>query len=231
MLLDGFHLVQAYVDGFGVAGVKLIARASNAAQPEVQAWLNRAPDGAVILQDRLFDELSGVETPVGLLAAVPIPREPSKIPATDGFTVFLDGIQDPGNLGAILRSAAAAGGQAAVLSRQCADPWSPKSLRGGMGAQFLIRIVDRADLAAVLPVFPGRILAMDARGAVSVFRSDLSGPVGFLFGSEGIGIAPALLQLAAQRLRIPMASGVESLNVGAAAAVCFFEWKRRRSDN
>jgi TrmH family RNA methyltransferase len=227
-LLDGVHLLQAYRDAHGMDGVQVIARASHADRGEVRAWLESCPD-AMVVGDGLFDELSEVATPTGLLAAVPIPTQPAARPHEKGFDVLLDGIQDPGNLGSILRSAAAAGGTQVWLSKDCADPWSPKCLRGGMGAQFLLRINDRMDLIATAQTFTGRLIALEAGGADSVFAVDLVGTaIAFVLGSEGRGITPELAKLAHQRARIPMAPGVESLNVGAAAAVCFFEWARQR---
>jgi TrmH family RNA methyltransferase len=227
-LLDGVHLLQAYRDVHGMDGVQVIARASHADRAEVRVGLDRCPD-AIVVGDGLFDELSDVATPTGLLAAVPIPTQPAASPHKGGFDVLLDGIQDPGNLGSILRSAAAAGGTQVWLSKDCADPWSPKCLRGGMGAQFLLRVNDRMELVATAQTFPGRLIALEVGGADSVFGVDLSGSaIAFVLGSEGRGITPELAKLAHQRVRIPMAPAVESLNVGAAAAVCFFEWARQR---
>jgi TrmH family RNA methyltransferase len=179
----------------------------------------------------LFDEISPVETPAGLLAVAPIPQ-PSLGAAADRdrFSVFLDGLQDTGNLGAILRSAAAAGGRDAFLSTQCADPWAPKCLRAGMGAHFHMTLHDRVNLLDVARSFRGRLIAADSRGERSLFEVDLDGTVGFIIGGEGAGISPALLELAAERVRIPMAAGIESLNAAAAATLVFYEWRRHRSE-
>jgi TrmH family RNA methyltransferase len=229
MLLDGPHLLEAYRNAYGMEQIQVIARSSVAERPDIEQWLQVSTQ-PIVLADALFDALSVVETPSGILAAVPIPKaEPSPRPA-EGFAVLLDGIQDPGNLGSVLRSAAAAGGTEAYLSSQCADPWSPKSLRGGMGAQFALRIDDRADLPALARAFRGKLVALDASAPDSLFDLDLSeGKVAFILGSEGGGIDPHLAALVQLRVVIPMRPGIESLNVGAAAAVCFFEWARQRS--
>jgi len=229
MLLDGVHLIDAYVATFGSGDVQLVARASTIDQEQVAARLARVRD-ALVLSDALFDDISPVETPTGLMAVVPVPR-PDYAAKTDRdrFSVFLDGVQDPGNLGAILRSAAAAGGADVFLSPVCADPWSPKCLRAGMGAHFQLALHDRVALLATARSFQGRLIGADSRWGRSLFEADLGGTVGFIIGGEGAGIAPALLELAAERVRIPMAEGIESLNAAAAATVVFYEWRRRRS--
>jgi TrmH family RNA methyltransferase len=228
MLLDGLHLLQAYRDAYGMEQVQVIARSTVAERPEIARWLHTGHQ-PIVLADGLFDALAAVETPSGILAAVPIPKGPAGKPPAEGFGVLLDGVQDPGNVGSILRSAAAAGAAQAYLSSQCADPWSPKCLRGGMGAQFALRIEDRADLPATAVAFDGKLIALDAAASASLFELDLSvGKVAFILGSEGGGIDPRLSALAQLSVGIPMRPGVDSLNVGAAAAVCFFEWARQR---
>jgi TrmH family RNA methyltransferase len=227
-VLDGAHLLEAYRSAFGAERMQVVARASHAERPEVLDWL-RGPAGAVVLADALFDSITQVETSSGLLAMVPVPDAAAIPTRPDGFSVLLDGIQDPGNLGSILRSAAAAGGACAYLSADCADPWSPKSLRGGMGAQFVLRILDRADLVRVASEVTDTLVGLEVRAPRSLFEADLrSRSVAFVLGSEGAGISPGLSALVRHRVRIPMAPGVESLNVGAAAAVCFYEWCRQQ---
>jgi TrmH family RNA methyltransferase len=225
ILLDGTHLIDAYVAAFGAAGITLVARASALDSVETRRW-TLAGEPALVLADGLFNDLSPVETPTGVLALAPIPRQPGQAGA--GFTVFLDGVQDPGNLGAILRSAAAAGAACAVLSPQCADPWSPKCLRGGMGAQFVLAVQDHQDLIASIRAFPGRVLAADSQAATALFEVDLSGTVGFVVGAEGLGISEPVLAVCTGRVRIPMARGIESLNASAAATLLFYEWRRTR---
>jgi TrmH family RNA methyltransferase len=133
------------------------------------------------------------------------------------------GIQDPGNLGAILRSAAAFGFQEALLGPLCADPFSPKALRGSMGAAFLmpLRRIESLTLDG------GRWLALDGgSGAVALDRADLSTPLRILVGNEGHGWQGAALPAFVQRVAIPT-SGVESLNAAVAAGIACYECARR----
>jgi TrmH family RNA methyltransferase len=228
MLLDGAHLIEAYTAVFGPADLQLVVRSSVAETATAGYPAGLDP---IILADALFDEIAPVETPTGLLGVAPIPISPVATAEAErpGFNVFLDGIQDPGNLGAVLRSAAAAGASEAFLSAQCADPWSPKCLRGGMGAHFHLRLHDRVDLPEAARGFPGRLLAADSHGGRCLFEADVGGDIGFILGGEGQGISAPMLAMAAERVHIPMADGVESLNIAAAATLLFYEWRRHRA--
>lgn len=171
---------------------------------------------AVVLSDPVFKSIVSVESPQGVAAEIDIPEPgPVRAPA-----VFLEGIQDPGNVGTILRSAAAFGLKSAILDQGCADPWSPKVLRAGMGAHFVLSIHAVKELAEAMRTFPGRVLCAVPRGGVPLGRAELAGPLGWLFGAEGPGVSEALQKLASERVSIPMAPGTESINVAAAAAIC-----------
>jgi TrmH family RNA methyltransferase len=222
IVLDGIHLVQSYLQQFGAASVQLFVRESAATHPEVEA-LSKGLDVAMLVDDGLLDRASSMQSPAPVVALAPRPAaKPTQRPA-DRFEVLLDDVQDPGNVGAIIRSAAAAGGAAVHLSSKCADPWSPKALRGGMGAQFAIPVEQHEDLASAAPTFGLRLIACGAQAERSVFESDLSGTLGIIIGGEGAGISQPLLRQAHQLLRIPMCEGIESLNAAAAAAVVCYE--------
>ena len=115
---------------FGPDGLQLVTKHSAVEHPEIALLRSAAP--AVTFADALFDQAAPVKSPVGILALAPLPGVRGRS-SRQGFEILLDGVQDPGNLGTILRSAAAAGGTNAYLSQSCADPWSPKALRGAMG--------------------------------------------------------------------------------------------------
>jgi len=161
--------------------------------------------------------------PASLSAALPMRKKEAGEP----FWVLLEAIQDPGNLGSILRSAAAAGAGDVYLSEGCADTWSPKTLRAAMGAHFLLRIHEQSDLAGVARAFSGRVIATTLKAETSLYQTALTGPVAFVFGNEGAGLSDAILKASSERISIPMPGGTESLNAAAAAAVCFFEKVRQ----
>jgi len=225
-LLDGVHLIVAFLERIGSPDMLVIAHSAQA-KPEIQMLLIRLPDvAAIVLSDVLFQELAPVDTPSGILALVAVPELP--LPKSLQCLVLLEAVQDPGNLGAILRSAAAAGVEAAYLSPGCADAWSPKVLRGGMGAHFALSIRECVDLVAAAQAFSGEVVVTCLQGEASLFDLDLSGAVAFVIGNEGAGVSQILQQAATRRVRIPMPGAVESLNAAAAAAVCFFERVRQR---
>lgn len=228
-LLDGPHLVEAAL-AHGAELREVVVAQGAMSRPEIAGLLARCQ--AIdhwCLPDALFARASPVDSPTGILAVMAIPTPAEGLPLA-GDAVVLDKVQDPGNLGTLLRTAAAAGIGTAVLTPGCAQGWSPRVLRAGMGAHFGLRIVDQADPAALLAGYPGQILATGlGPGAVSLFQVDLKGPVAWLFGSEGQGLSPSLAALATRSVTIPLAPGVESLNVAAAAAVCLFEQLRQRS--
>jgi TrmH family RNA methyltransferase len=225
-LLDGMHLIEAYLDAGGKPATFVFAASCPAALRT--PLVGRCPDVTrVDLADKLFGELSPVATPVGVLAEAAWlePCSASRNP----LALLLEDIQDPGNLGSLLRSAAAAGASLAVLSLSCADPWSPKALRGGQGAQFVLPLQQRADLLDWMLTHPALpVVALSLRESPPLFQLDLRGPVGILVGNEGAGLSQAVLDAARHRAKIPMPGHAESLNVAAAAAVALFEVVRQR---
>ena len=224
IILDGVHLVRAYRERFGAGAMQLVVRRSAGNDLEIAALVEGTT--SVTMTDALFDQASPVQSPAGVLALAPLPTV-TTASAGRGFAVLLDGVQDPGNVGTVLRAAAAAGARRAHLSADCADPWSPKCLRGGMGAQFVLEVDQHGSLASVARSLEPRLVACTADATTSLFDADLQGDLAFIVGGEGAGISQELLAMAHQKIRVPMRAGVDSLNVGAAAAVCFYEWLRQ----
>jgi TrmH family RNA methyltransferase len=161
------------------------------------------------------------------VAIIPLPDTPLEEIIT-GSCVVLDGVQDAGNVGAILRTTAAAGIRDIVLGPGCAGPWTPRVLRAAQGAHFSLRIREQPDLVAVLKSYSGISVATVAKDGAPLFDLDVSGDVAWIFGNEGAGITDALAALATRRTTIPLAADTESLNVAAAAAICLFEGVRQR---
>lgn len=228
-LLDGAHLVSA-ASHAGVVFRRVAVTARAMQTPEILRIVESdLPSSCEVLEmpEALLKQLSPVDTPTGIVAEILVPQAP----AADGKSdmLLIEAVQDAGNLGTLLRTAAAAGLHRVMLSEQCAQAWSPKVLRAGMGAHFKLRIAEQCDLAATLEGWSGAVVAtaLDAR-AQNLFKLDLRAPVAWMFGSEGQGLSAGLLAKATQLARIPMPGGSESLNVAAAAAVCLFEQVRQR---
>jgi TrmH family RNA methyltransferase len=190
------------------------------------ALAQRCGKSPTVLADAVFRSIADTESPAGIAAEIALPAPGIDLASSPGC-VLLEAIQDAGNVGAILRSAAAFGVRDAVLGRGCADAWSPKVLRAAMGAHFAMRIADSADLAAEMARFGGTVLCTVPRGGKPLAQADLSGRLAWLFGAEGQGVSDALAARASLRVSIPMQGGTESLNVAATAAICFYETSRR----
>ncbi|MCK9389780.1 MAG: RNA methyltransferase [Sulfuritalea sp.] len=226
-LLDGVHLVTSCF-ARGIAVKQLLVSESGQRNAEIVTLLQGAGTvECVVLRDSLFREISGVSTPTGIAAVIDIP--PVASGELTGDAVLLDAVQDAGNVGAILRSTAAAGVRDVLLGPGCAGAWTSRVLRAGQGAHFSLAIREQVDLAAVLATCSGISVATVARGGVSLHELDLTGPTLWLVGNEGAGLSAELIAAAKVRATIPLASGTESLNVAAATAVCLFEARRQRA--
>lgn len=145
--------------------------------------------------------------------------------------VVLENLQDPGNLGTIIRTAEAAGASGILLSKGCADLYNPKVTRSTMGSIFRLPFVYTDDLKGALLQLKGqgiRMLAAHLKGSVDLYEESFVGPTALLIGNESRGLTDETAALADQAIRIPMSGKVESLNAAVAAAVCMFEAKRQR---
>ncbi|TFH12125.1 MAG: RNA methyltransferase [Nitrosomonadales bacterium] len=229
-ILDGIHLVNSYHEKLGAPRC-LITNESGCKSAEIKQLLTLEKSKAVevfVLSDTLFREISPVKTPTGIIAliTIPSPRDIS-VRKSENFCVLLESIQDPGNLGSILRSAAVAGACDIYMSDGCADAWSPKTLRAAMGAHFLLRIYEQSNLAKVAQKFEGKVIATTLKTSKSLYDISLKGPIAFMFGNEGVGLSDMMHRAASEQITIPMVREAESLNVAAAAAICFFERVRQ----
>ena len=226
-VIEGAHLLAAYLDS-GARPRAVLVSESGHANAEIAALAQRSGLAPVTLSDALFRWLADAATPAGLAAEIGIPA-PAAPPEFAGDCVFMERIQDAGNVGAILRSAAAFGLRHAVLSQGCADPWSPKVLRAAMGGHFSLAVTQVDDLASALGGFAGTTVCTVVQGGSPLGELELRGDIGWIFGAEGQGVSAAIAAMAKVRGTIPLAPGAESLNVAAAAAVCFYERARRLS--
>jgi TrmH family RNA methyltransferase len=224
-VLDGPHLVAAYHDHVGIPD-EVVVMDSGRGQDEIRALLTRLSVEPLVLADALFERLSSVVTPTGIIAVIRTPR-PDPVPPRAGSCLMVENLQDPGNLGSILRSAAAAGLTQVLLSKHAVHAWSPRVLRAAMGAHFLLRLHEGVDLLAAARAYEGRVIATSQRAPRTLYKEDLRGDVALVLGNEGGGISDDLLAAAHAVVAIPMPGKAESLNVAAAAAVCLFERVRQ----
>ena len=222
VLIEGPHLVAEALQA-QLEPVALIVSESGLKKAEVRKLVGQREP--VVLGDHVFGIVADAETPPGIAAEIAVPKVLEK---PDAPAVFLEGVQDPANVSAILRSAAAFGVGEVVVDRACADPWSSKVLRAAMGAHFAVNIVEGADLGGFAGKYKGTVIALIGRGSTSLYDLDLRGPCAFVVGNEGAGISADLAASAKVRASIPTTRRVESLNAGIAGSVALFECMRQR---
>ncbi|MBV8605726.1 MAG: RNA methyltransferase [Pelomonas sp.] len=219
--LEGDHLARA---ALARGRAPLLALATEAAYAEHRALLEAAPR-VLIVAPALFKTISGLESPAQLGFEIACDAAPALTPDAD--SVVLDRLQDAGNVGTILRSAAALGFGQVLALKGTAALWSPKVLRAGMGAHFGLKLVEglAVEDLAVLAV---PLVATSSHTEAQLHLSALPSPCAWVMGHEGQGVQDALMARCALAVAIPQPGGEESLNVGAAAAICLYESARQR---
>lgn len=224
-MLDGVHLIETYLQAFGEP--KLLIIPEGKSTQEASDMIQHLNDiDTVMFPTLMFAELSPVLKSTGVLALVKTSNVAP--PETINFALILEDIQDPGNLGSMLRTALGAGVDAVYLSKGCTDAWSPKCLRGGQGAQFYLPVIESEDIIGTIKGFSGSSYATTLSGDL-LYNQDLSQPTAFVIGNEGAGLSRDAVEAATQTVSIPMNEHVESLNAAAATAICLFESKRQQS--
>jgi TrmH family RNA methyltransferase len=223
-LLEGTRAVADALDA-GVLPRLVVVRAD---WPE-----DRLPDLPAgvpvrVLSVGLFNDLAATEHPQGLLTIVPFPDLP--VPSSpDLLTLVVDGVRDPGNLGTLLRSAAAGGVDQVLIAEGTVDPYNPKTVRAGMGAHMRLPIIHVDHEALTISLGRHEIIAVaDANGARDYDRVDWTRPSALVIGGEAEGASGLSRDLATVMVRIPLVRGVESLNAGVAGSLLIFEAARQR---
>lgn len=181
-----------------------------------------------VIDDALFSTLTDTVTSQGVLAIFPFPNpvpDTHRVP----LVVIADGLQDPGNLGSLIRSAAGAGATLVVTLPGTVDPWSPKSVRAAAAAQFVIPIVEeRPDALRSILTPDCRLIALDAAGETTHDQLDFRGPLAVVIGSEGSGLSSSVRALKPELIAIPLENSLESLNAAVAGSIVVFEAARQR---
>jgi len=220
--LEGDHLCRALLSRGRRPATAVFAESY---WPQAPQALREAAEHIVTVPDALMAGISGLESPSGVGFLWELPASPGVQPGHGA--VVLDRLQDAGNVGSILRSAAAMGFAQVLAIKGTAALWSPKVLRAGMGAHFGLRLIEgiAVDTLDTLHV---PLLVTGSHDGVMLPQARLPWPCAWAFGHEGQGVQPPLRERAALTLRIPQPGGEESLNVAAAAAICLYESLRSR---
>jgi TrmH family RNA methyltransferase len=227
-VLEGAHLCSAWLQR-QLPVISAWVSETGQQDIEINAVLRQLPDRATvyILPDTLFQQVSSLETGAALCCIIEPKLQVIEL-VRPHDCVVLDAVQDPGNVGTILRTAAAAGVQEAWLGQGCASAWAPKTLRAGMGAHCVINITEGVSLPEILPTIDATTIAADVQAKHSLFDMNLRMPIAWIFGNEGQGLSEPVLSLVQARVFIPQSPVIESMNVAAAAAVSLFEMRRQR---
>ena len=228
-VLDGVHLCEAYLQQVGRPALCVVSDRSQS-HPEVAEIVTECESAhvsCVNLPVSLYQALSQVENGIDLLFVIDLPHVAVQ-PKIENTAVLLDNLQDPGNLGSILRSAAAAGITSIFCGKGTASAWSPKVLRAGMGAHFALHIEENVDLIELIRRTKLPVLGTSSHAQQKIYDVDLKQPVVWLFGHEGQGVSSELIEFATHQVSVPHLGTMESLNVAASAAICFFEQVRQK---
>lgn len=191
----------------------------------LQAFAGLGKPGMAVSAE-VMRAISDTQTPPGLLAVVPISEKPQE----QGSLLIVDRLRDPGNLGTILRSAWAAGVGQVVTTKGTVDIYSPKVVRGAMGAHFHLSLAPDREWKEIEPLLEERqVLLADARGEAAYYEVDWSRPSALIIGGEAEGASEEANRLADRKVYIPMPGGAESLNAAVAASIILFEAARQQA--
>lgn len=219
--LEGDHLCSAFLQRGGVPSLAVVTEAAWE-QPALRELAQHASNVAIVAQ-ALMNGISTLESPAPIGMVVPW-KGPGRVDP-EAASVVLDRLQDAGNVGTILRSASAFGFTQIVAMKGTAALWSPKVLRSAMGAHFALNLVEGVEDAASLRV---PMIGTSSHAEGLLHEAALPWPCAWVLGHEGQGMSGPLEAACCLKVRIPQPGGEESLNVGAAAAICLYESARRR---
>ena len=234
ILLDGWHLLgeaaaaQLAVEKIAICGPP------TAREQDLLDRLRRAGAQIVDVSGTVLNALSPVNAPTGVVASARRPSVPGSaiLAPPPALVLAASGLQDPGNAGAIIRSAAAAGATGVVLDESSADPWGWKALRASMGSAFHLPVLRSRGIGALVNEWRQaglRIAATVPRGGTTMHNVDFTKPTALLLGGEGTGLPDSLVDSSDVGVTIPMRGGIESLNAAVAAAVLLYEAQRQRT--
>ena len=226
LFLEGLRLVHDALDG-GPPPHLLIYTAAAPQQPEIQARIERHRDAAWQVSEGVLQHMADTVSPQGIAAIVPLPE--LAWPSDPTLLLVTDQIRDPGNLGTLLRTAAAAGVEGVLLTRGSVDPWSDKVLRAGMGAHFRLPLRSRQTWEEIERLTAGLTRFVAEAGVPRTYDEvEWQPPTALIVGGEAHGPSEHARRLATLPISIPMTNQVESLNAAMAGGIILFEARRQR---
>lgn len=227
-VLEGVHLLDAFLQTNQLPEQVWIPE-HRLETPDIQGLLSQLPKNrCMVVGESALNKISSLTQANEITSLISIPQQ-KQLPIS-GDCVVLERVQDAGNVGTILRSACASGITQIIAGNDCADIWSPKVLRAGMGAHFSLTIFEQVDLFAWRKNYQNRVLAtaLTEHQNQDLYQLNCLEPSAWILGNEGSGVSPELIQQADYSVKIPMLGATESLNVAMAGTICFFEQMRQR---
>lgn len=225
-VIEGVHLIDAALRS-DYPFVQILLSESAHQHPEVQQLLTRLPTYTPILTlaDSLYEGIRSLGTGIDIMALINIPTPSLK--AINDDCLILNDVQDSGNVGTLLRTAAAVGIKNILCTSSTAQAWSPKTLRAGMGAQFALTIYEGLSVQDILDYVQTPLFATSSHTDTVIYQHDLKKPIAWIMGHEGQGVCDELMQCATP-IALPQPNGQESLNVAIAGSLCLYETLRQR---
>ena len=224
-VLEGTHLALAWLEKDRM--IKSIFTTEYALEhPDFEEIFSQYTGIVFVLSESLYKDISTLGTTLPCLAVVDLPSSTQALNFTED-TLILENVQDPGNVGTLLRSAAAAGIEQIVCTKGSASLWSPRVLRAGMGAHFSLFTYENVELEDILTQFKIPVYVTSSHEAESLYSKNFRKQCVWILGNEGQGVSDFALKHA-EAVSIPQPGGQESLNVAVAGSICFFEMVRQR---
>lgn len=225
-VIEGVHLIDAALRS-DYPFVQILIAESAHPHPEVQQILSRLPTHIPILtlSNTLYESIRSLGAGVNIMALITIPT-PTLTPISNDCLILND-VQDSGNVGTLLRTAAAVGIKDILCTSATAQAWSPKTLRAGMGAQFALNIYEGLSVQDILDDVQTPLFATSSHTDKLIYQHDLKRPIAWIMGHEGQGVCADLMQCATP-IALPQPNGQESLNVAIAGSLCLYETLRQR---
>ncbi len=225
-ILEGIHLIDAALRS-DYPFIQILVSESAVIHPEVQQILSRLTTdiSVLILSDSLYKSVRSLGTGIDIMAVIKI--SVPTLPIITSDCLILNDVQDSGNVGTLLRTAAAVGIHTVLCTSATAQVWSPKALRAGMGAQFALNIYEGLNISDILEKVKTPLLATSSHTDDLIYDHDLRSPIAWIMGHEGQGVCDELMQCATP-IALPQPNGQESLNVSIAGALCLYETLRQR---
>ena len=230
-IVEGIKLVEeAIAENAKISQIVVCEDCINNDSIDKNLMYEIAKYNCIYVSEKIFNLLTNVSTPQGILAIIEKDKNEENISYDEDIILVLDGIQDPGNLGTILRTVDSVGLKQIILSQNCADPYNPKVVRSTMGAIFRVNIIESRNIVDTLKQINKnkfKIMATSLETSNNIYSVDYSKKA-IIIGNEANGVSKEVLDLADEKIKIPMLGKTESLNASVATGVILYEYVRKK---